>query len=112
MPEDSSTPPTTLYRLCRHDPPRAQDFWSHKRRGLPCADPLLADLWEGVSCSERIDALRRARHLFGRMVCIAELAITADSACRYRQTGHDIHHYTVWGDPEELLRLVVATHPL
>jgi hypothetical protein len=112
MSEQDPTQLKILYRLCRHDPPEARDFWSHKRRGIPLADPLREELWDGISCSERIDALRRARHLFGRMSCIAGLAIATDSACQFRQTGDDIHHFTVWGEPEEIMLLVVATHPI
>jgi hypothetical protein len=54
----------------------------------------------------------QARRIPNLGAFIARLDFTAESAIRFRQTGNDPAHHTVWGEPDELLACVIVVQPV
>jgi hypothetical protein len=104
----------TFYRIVKTDPPTLADFLSHAARGLPLRrdTPELRRSWERVSV---YDSLERTRAIVARFPTIgrfiAELVIEAGGTLTYEQSGDDLHHFDVDGDPDELLKAVRQVVP-
>src|SRR5215212_2590225 len=94
-----------LFRLVRTDPPRRRDFASSYEKGLPrfrqgsTAFALLTGL--SMFASEEAVLLRVARP----PTYIAELHLREGLAIHVAKTFDDEAHFTVWGDPDELVSL-------
>jgi hypothetical protein len=84
---------------------------------LPLMDdtPETLRLAEGVSVNATLQqARKRARQvpsLRGKRF-IAVLVIPDDSPITFERTGRSPGHFTLWGDPDELLRCVVSILPV
>lgn len=100
-----------FYRVVATDPPTRRDFQSHRDLGIPLRNPDDQELWRGVSVQATEQQARKRARLpsFGRYV--AELLILDDRAIASRRTGRQPGHYTLWGDPNDLLACVVRTIP-
>jgi hypothetical protein len=99
-----------FYRIARNDPPRLQDFTSN--RALGKQEPLDSEqavLWDGLSVQSTLAQARRRRRASPMLgVCIAVLRIPLDGSVRIERTLSSAGHHTIWGDPAQLLGLVVA----
>jgi hypothetical protein len=100
--------PRLFYRIVKADPPTRRDFTSRREKGLPPRGPELTrpQLWSGISV---FDTPERARDVVRRTRMrglLARLEIPDDAPIRLRKTLGS-GHYTLWGDPEQLLGYVV-----
>ena len=106
--------PRSLFRIVRTDPPTIADFTSNAQRGLPPPqDPTLARLWDGLSSYNTAAQARRnarKRPTLGRY--IAELRVPDVESVRVERTLNSPGHHTIWGDPADLLALVVNVEPV
>jgi hypothetical protein len=101
-----------LHYLLRDDPPTASAFQSRAERGLPVTDNLVAQRWStGVSMNAPIEQVRAtaARFARARWRFIAVLDLPTDGQqVHIQRTSASVGHFTVWGDPDEARRSVVA----
>jgi hypothetical protein len=100
----------TFYRVNQAASATAEDFLSDRGKGKPPRgdDPVSLEVWDGISVFRtRAQARKRARAYpwFGEY--IAELRVPEDGSIRYKRTLSSAGHHTIWGEPEELLALVV-----
>lgn len=97
-----------MFHLLRGPIPNRDDFLSREARGLHLRgrDPYREDLNRGVSLVASLDGARllRTRLPRGHWRYAARLAIPA--GVRLEPTFWD-GHYTVWADPDDVLRWVV-----
>jgi len=102
--------PGTFYRIVLTDPPSREDFLSNAARALLPRrnDPEVARVWDGISVySTEAQARRRARGAPWLGPHIAELLIREGAMIRVERTTRSAGHYTVWGEPDMLLRCVI-----
>ncbi len=104
-----------LYRVVRSDPATADDFLSQYRRNLlgsaasrrpPPTDPRLLRIWDGVSMSatKRQAEQQRARYRrLGMYMAVMDLPVVR---FRMERSTATPGHFTVWGDPGDLLQCV------
>jgi hypothetical protein len=105
-----------LYRFIRGETPELDDFTSHgalgKRMRWDQDDPDAARRWNhGVSV---FDDFTRACELasgFG-FGWIATIALDDSAGYEVSQYGRDRHHYTIFGEPEQLMALVSEVRPV
>jgi hypothetical protein len=105
----------TFYRLIPTERPTVDDFRSDKDLGEPPprGDPELVRMWQGISVNNtETQARNKGRDLPWLGGYIAVLEIPAGGTITYRRTGRGRGHYTVWGDPNDLLRCVVRVVPV
>ncbi len=107
-------PEQRFYRIVKTDPPVRRDFLSNQaRRGEPKPDlpPPLRRLWDGLSVHDTLtESLRQAREIPWLGGYVAELLVSREGecACRWERTvTHNQGHFTLWGDPDDLLGCVV-----
>ena len=109
----------TFYRILAGASATRGDFLSHEALGRPLrrATSETRRTYDGVSIFEtanqaRAVVKRAARYrLLGTH--IAAVTIPEDSPIRVRRTFLDQPgHYTVWGDPDDLLRCVTRIEPV
>lgn len=101
------TPGTeSFYRIVKSNPPTTDDFLSYKALGIPLIDPRNADVYDGVSIWDTdMEAYRRAlKKPKPRFVAILE--VPTDGSFRVQRTLRSEGHYTIWGTPDDLLKLV------
>lgn len=104
-----------LYRIVKTNPPTRMSFLSHAARGRPIPEGSLHEmesLWHGLSMYDAQGAARftaQKRPYLGKF--IAMLNIPA-AGFRIEKTTQHPRHYTVWGDPDALLRCVIAVTPV
>ncbi len=98
-----------FYRIVPYSEVTADDFLSHQAKGLPAGRKAREERWwEGVSAYDSLQAAcrlaveRNYRH--GRF--IAELLVEETSTITFRHTTSVAEHYTLWGNPADLLRCV------
>jgi hypothetical protein len=105
----------TFYRVVRQNPPALDDFTSNAAKGRPLRypSPETARLWSGISVNAtEAQARRRVRQYPMLGTHIARLAIRADSHIQIERTTRIPGHYTLWGDPAELLSCVTEVVPV
>ncbi len=105
-------PTRRFYRVVTHNPPTRFDFLSAAARGRSMrrsTPPELARLWNGLSISSTIEMARYTALRFPRSGSfIATIEILDDGRFQIEQTTDTPTHYTIWGDPDELLATVIA----
>lgn len=102
----------TYYRIVRSLHVSEDDFKSAKELGKPLIEPALERQWaEGLSVYDTIERAanraRRFRYNLGRFVVAITLPVGVE--IEVEQTGNDPHHFTLYGDPIQLLGF--ATDP-
>jgi hypothetical protein len=98
----------TLHRIIRLDQPTLRDMTSNAALGLPTrtTDPAVVRLWDGISCWATEAQARRALRSFPNLgTHIAVLVIPDDAPIRVERTRGP-GHFTVWGEPADLLSYV------
>jgi len=112
--ERAASAPRVFYRTIKHVPPTREDFFSGKDQGKPIPKKLhQVRLWEGISTWDRLKVARlRAMANPHQGQYIAAIEIPADGRITYERTGTNDGHYTLWGDPDTLLRQVIAVEPV
>jgi hypothetical protein len=109
-------PVCRLYRIVKSDQPTEVDFTANDALGRP----LRADssdearrLLNGLSMmdrQERAATLQRRFPLLGAYIAVVDIPM--EGKIRIERTLREPGHHTVWGDPSELLRCVVAVTPI
>ena len=105
----------TFYRVVRSNPPTEADFLSDRERGRPePADVRLLRLMDGLSVFDSEDRARGKAVRYPSLGSfIAALDIPAgDDRFRFERTTTSRGHYTLWGDPATLQRLVTLVVPV
>ena len=104
----------TFYRVVKTNPPTERDFLSHlalDRRIRSPTPEILRDA-AGVSVTLTTEGARSLVADFPQMGSfIASVEVEEGGPIRYEQTGQYPEHYTLWGEPADLLarvRSVVA----
>jgi hypothetical protein len=91
-----------------------EDFFSYQRLGKPIPkNPEQQRRWRGISTYdtlERARAIARANPAQGDF--IAEIAIPDDGRITYERTGKNPGHYTLWGEPDDMVRCVTRIEPV
>ena len=98
-------------RIVSHNPPLRIDFLSYHARGIPPRhdDPFTRRVWDGVSVYDSEQRARRVARQYPMLGgYIAMLDVPVPSAIRSERTGSRPGHWTLWGDPDELQRLVLS----
>lgn len=100
-----------LFRVVQNNPPLKYDMMSREALGMRPRHPTAKALrlWSGVSMNrtrEQAAQLANASPWLGEY--IAELRIPVDGSFRYELDNGRNGHCTVWGEPDELLALVVS----
>jgi hypothetical protein len=105
-----------FYRILEGPMPRLRDFTSFQALGRPLRrqTPELLRRWSGISVYETEEQARAMavwRPSIGRF--IAAVRIEEGAPIRVEQTGDPATgHYTLWGEPSELLARVVSIVPV
>jgi hypothetical protein len=104
-------PLQAFYRIVKTDPPTLADFLSLKALGRPLRHPTARALrlWDGLSVyqtAEQACALAGASPSLGGY--IAELRIPASGPIQYELDTGRFGHCTLWGDPADIMNLVVS----
>ncbi len=104
-----------LYRVVRTNPSTADDFLSqydlHLRRSAasrrpPPTDPRLLRIWDGISMSAtRLHAEQQQARFprLGSYIAVLDLPMVR---FRMERSTATPGHFTVWGDPKDLLQCV------
>jgi hypothetical protein len=103
-----------FYRLVYTNPPTLWDFTSGKERGTPePLSPRHRAVWDGLSVFSTLNQARRKQRVSPMLgTFIAVIRVPTDGSVRFaRSLGGDGHH-TIWGDPAQLLSLVVSVEPI
>jgi hypothetical protein len=113
MSEPSPEPPSyvVLFRVVKNNPATVYDCMSREALGMQPRHPTAKALrlWSGLSMNrtrEQAVQLATASPWLGEYV--AEFRILLDSSIRYELDNGRNGHCTVWGDPRELLALIVS----
>jgi hypothetical protein len=99
--------PRTVYHVVEHNPQTREDFFSDEETGLPAASYETPRHRTGMSSYDRLSDARGVAKLLKRRrqleeIHIAAVPIAPGGPFRVEQSGPDRHHYTLWGDPDEL----------
>jgi hypothetical protein len=104
-----------FYRVVRTDPPSRLDFTSNEARGRQPRRPLDARgrrLWQGLSAFDTASGARHAARTTPALGSyVARVEIPPGAQVEVEQTGR-FGHYTLWGQPADILRMVVAVEPV
>jgi len=105
-----------LFRFIRDETPTLEDFTSHgalgKRMRRDQDDSEAVRRWHGgVSVFDDVARAREVASRFG-FGWIATLTLEDTAGFEVSQYGKDRHHYTIFGEPEALMALVSAVHPV
>ena len=105
-----------FYRIVRTNPPTQADFVSNAAQGKQPRhpDPEILRLWDGLSAYSTVEQARIAARLFPRLGrYIAALRVPEHGSVRFEQTRDPAEgHFTLWGEPDQLLALVVNVVPV
>ena len=98
----------TLYRICWRNPPTPEDMMSNEALGRQLRDDTaeLRRLWQGTSM---FDSSSRARRLAKRNPWKGEAYIATIEFPLGRfplEKTLSANHYTVWGNPHDMLKYV------
>lgn len=91
------------------------DFLSNKAKGrrLHNPTPERRRLWAGISVNDAIDDARTTAQKWPRMGrYIATLEITDVTPIQWERTTDTPGHYTLWGDPIEMVNAVSTVVPV
>ena len=103
-----------LHRIVKAAQPNEDDFLSQKAKGLRLRDDQYESIWDGISVWETIDQAREtaagSRYRLGSYVAVLDVPETGP--VRWQRTTKSEGHYTLWGQPADLLALVQKTVPL
>ena len=106
---------TLFYRAVSHSPPVPRDFLSDLEAGLPLApwekeeDRLGRSVFD-VERKARDLAKWLARHTEQKWY-VAAIPLAASGPFRVEQRGADRHHFTLWGDTEEIAKKASIVWP-
>jgi hypothetical protein len=110
-----NAPARVFYRIVRTDPPTLRDFRSNEALGRKPKRPLSRfdrRCWRGVSHHETRELAEFAGGESPWLgAFIATVVIASDAPIEYEQTYRP-GHWTLWGDPADLLAAVVSVAPL
>jgi len=105
-----------FFRILKSFIPSIEDFESNAQQGKPLPLHIAPDLewlWSGISVyansDQAIDSAIRYPRL-GRF--LATLDFTNSESVHWERTTPREGHYTVWGDPEEILLCVIHVNPI
>jgi hypothetical protein len=98
--------PRVLYRLVGAYPPARRDFLSYKALGRPLLNEANRDVWAGVSVQNTMAQARNRAKIIRGKTYVAVLEVPDDADIRCERTGGTRGHYTLWGEPDELLSYV------
>lgn len=106
--------PYILYRAIRRMEAGLGDFWSdfaHGEAPVPAQlrDPLR---WAGISMFDDQAVARETASRWVQGRYLAELHVPDEAAVVVRQTGRDVHHFSVMGTPATLRSLVARVLPI
>ncbi len=100
--------PRTFYRIVQNNPPTREDFIPHPPRSMP-RNPEKARLFSGLSFYDDFEfALRTAKEHPRLGAYIAEVVVQDDGLIQYERTTQSEGHCTLWGNPTDFLRCVIA----
>ena len=105
-----------LYYLVKNDPPLSDEFLSRAARGLPVSDDPVAQRWAtGVSMNATPDQVRATAARFvrtrWRFIALLDLPTNGQEA-QIQRTSGSVGHFTIWGNPDDLHRYLVAVSPI
>jgi hypothetical protein len=111
-------PAIVLYRILRGLPDIADEFDSYAKMGQQSRTPLTGTALERWGATSMYTSLTDARNVAqtmratGRPVAgIAEVHLPTIGWFPMRQTGQNLHHWSVWGDTEHMSAFIVGSHP-
>jgi len=99
-----------FFRVVQSNPPSVADVTSPEASGEPFVhpDPSRRRLWDGLSCyATEAQARRNARRFRSHGAFIAIIRIEEGAPIRVERTLGP-GHYTMWGNPAEILARVIA----
>jgi hypothetical protein len=102
-----------FYRITNDNPPMRSDFESNRqqRRRARTSDPEILRLLTGISVFEELEQARQQMRRFPYLgKYIVELTIPPDAEVRWERTTARPGHYTLWGEPENILRFITNVH--
>ena len=102
-----------FFRVVHENPPSIEDLMSPEALGEPFVhvDPSRRRRWDGLSCyATEAQARRNARRYRSHGAYIAVIRIEDGAPIRAERTL-GAGHYTLWGDPVEILLRVIAIIP-
>lgn len=104
----------SFFRVVKASPPTLRDFTSNADRNRPIPPHLpveLHRLWDGLSVYDSLaGAEQKARLSPALGSWVAELAIPAHATISFERTTRERGHFTLWGEPGELLRCVTRVY--
>ena len=105
--------PLTCFRVSRVNPPDVNTFTSNYALGKPPRGPELTDprIHKGISVFDTFAAAAARTRAFDLGNFIAELQLDAGTSITFEKTLGP-GHYTLTGDPQELLNRVVRVETL
>ena len=119
MVEANRVPRQRFYRIVKANPPTRRDFLSNRAgRGEPRPDlpSPLQRLWDGISVHDTLaDSLRQVQEhpRLGGYIAELEAPKPGGQSVRWERTiANNAGHFTLWGDPDELLGCVVRIIPV
>ncbi len=110
----SITSSRVLYRLIRSVEATRTDFLSNADRGRPVPDDVeAARLWDGLSMYETPVQARATAVRFSKVwQSLAAVNIPEDGRFHAERTTPAPGHWTVWGNPDDLVQCVRTVEPL
>ena len=109
--------PATFFRLVGTRTPTREDFLSYIELGLPLMDdsPETQRLAQGISVNATLQQARNRANTVPSLRSlgyVAELLVPEDAHVTIERTGRTRGHFTLWGDPDTLMRCVVSVSPV
>ena len=105
----------TFYRIVQTMPPVHIDFTSNQAKGVPLRrDTAQARrLWTGISVFDTEEGAREMARRFPTLgMYIAALAIPGNAPIRVERTTAAPGHFTLWGEPDDIIGLVIDVVPV
>ncbi len=101
-----------FYRIVLTDPPTLVDFMSNRTKGRPRRAIESVEEWGGLSVYDDEERARETARKFPRLGAhLAVLDVPPGAPIRWQQTFGP-GHYTLWGEPQDVLNCVVSTIPV
>lgn len=107
--------PRTFYRIIQSRTPGRIDFVSNEAKGVPLRrDTAQARrLWTGISVFDsEAGAREMARRFPGLGAFVAALRIPVDALIGIERTTATPGHFTLWGEPDDILNCVADVVPV